>query len=183
MTWRQEIESHYQRVWGQRGQPCQFVAGPISDLPSDFSVLAFPPHESRSMWTYATCCMSQPQDERPLELHIFAPKEANDIVELLVVTAHFHRTAASLGLWDSVNFGRPWLDGSICDHGLVSLPYLDGPDIEDLKIETSAIKCYWLIPVTKAEIEFKKEFGIESLEDRFEKNRLDYINPKRLSVA
>ncbi|MFI7602077.1 hypothetical protein [Actinoplanes sp. NPDC049681] len=30
----------------------------------------------------------------------------------------------------TVPIGRPWLDGSHCDHYLVSLPYPIGPDFE-----------------------------------------------------
>jgi hypothetical protein len=44
--------------------------------------------------------------------------------------AHFHRTGSALGLGHTVNFGRPWLPTSSCTHGLGSLPYLDGPDLE-----------------------------------------------------
>lgn len=49
------------------------------------------------------------------------------------MTAHFHRTGSALGLGHTVNFGRPWLPGSSCTHGLVSLPYLFGPELEWLQ--------------------------------------------------
>ena len=87
------------------------------------------------MWTYATICMSQPDDADCLELHMFAPKLNDRMAELLVATAHYHRTGQSLGLGHSVNFGMPWWDGSSCDRGLISLPYLDGPKLEWLEIK------------------------------------------------
>ncbi len=83
--------------------------------------------------------MSQPNDQRPIELHMFSPLEADEVVELLVVTAHYHRTAAPLGPGHTVNFGRPWLDASECKYGLVSLPYLDGPSLEDLEIASRPV--------------------------------------------
>jgi len=44
-------------------------------------------------------------------------------------------------------------------------------------------KCFWLIPVTKAEVEYKKAFGLESLEQRFEAAQFDYTDPHRPSVV
>lgn len=105
------------------------------------------------------------------------------MVELLYFTAHYHRTGAELGLWHTVNFGRPWLVGSNCQYGFISLPYLDGPSLENLQTEHSVAKFYWLIPVTSAEVEYKKMNGIEALEGRFERWKLDYANPLRKSTV
>lgn len=40
-----------------------------------------------------------------------------------------------------------------------------------------------MIPVTEAELAFKKAVGMESLEQRFEKARFDYLDPFRASVV
>ena len=82
----------------------------------------------------------------------------------------------------SVNFGRPWIDGSQCDYGLISLPYLDGPDLEVLSLGSRTVKFYWLIPVTPSEVDFKKRLGLEALEVEFDRSGLDYVNPQRKSV-
>src|SRR5205823_1355697 len=142
---------------------CEFTAGPISQLSHCFAVLEFPPHADRTMWTYATRCMSSPEDAKAIELHMFSPRRADEIVELLVVTAHFHRTSHKLDLGHTVNFGRPWLDQSACEYGLVSLPYLDGPKLELLSVGERRISFYWLIPVTHTEVQFKKANGLEAL--------------------
>jgi hypothetical protein len=55
-----------------------------------------------------------------------------------------------------VNLGEPWLPGSACDHGLISLPYPWGPELED---------------------------GLAALEERFQAARLDFTNPGRASVV
>ena len=127
--------------------------------------------------------MSQPSDRAPIELHLFSPYASKDVVELLVVTAHYHRTATSLDLWHTVNFGRPWLNASSCSHGFVSLPYLDGPALEDLRADTALIKCYWLIPVTASEVRFGCEKGVQALEQKFERANFNYLDPLRASVA
>jgi len=183
MNWTERIKTHYEQNWQVASEICPFTCGPIKDLSSDFKVLAFPPHAGRSMWTYATCGMAQPEDALPIELHLFSSKRDIRIVELLFMVAHFHQTGSQLNLWHTVDFGRPWVGESNCTYGLISLPYLDGPDLENLDEAVSPIKFYWLIPITKDELELKKTVGIEALEARFEEANFDYSDPSRASVA
>jgi hypothetical protein len=128
--------------------------------------------------------MSQPGDPVPLELHMFSSVQRRELVELLVATAHYHRTGAPLGLGHTVNFGQPWIKGSKCEYGFVSLPYLDGPKLERLGGENDgSVMFYWLVPVTKSEVEFKKRNGVEALEAKFEQASFNYLDPHRKSVA
>ena len=179
-----KIVAHYKANWGKEGGKLRFPRGPIQDLPTDFCVLKFAPSESRKMWTYATCCMSQPDDSERLELHMFSPYESDDVVEALTAVAHYHRTGHKLGLGHTVNFGRPWISDSQCDRGFVSLPYLDGPKLEKLMSDGRLVASfYWLIPITKSEIEYKKAHGVESLENRFDEAGFNYLDPNRASVV
>ena len=155
----------------------------MDELPVQFRVLLFAPSPGRNAWTYATECMSMRHDANPIELHMLAPEPNDGIVELLAVTAHYHRTETWLGLGHSVNFGRPWWDRSSCDHGLISLPYLDGPKLEWLVADEFRARFLWLIPITSSEVEFKRTQGLEKLERRFEQMGLDYLNPVRPSVV
>lgn len=41
---------------------------------------------------------------------------------------------------------------------------------------------FWLIPVTEKAAIFKKDHGIEALENKFEQKQFNYLNPKRSSV-
>lgn len=62
-----------------------------------------------------------------------------------------------LGVGHTVNFGQPWLDASSCVHGLISLPYLDGPTLENPELpDGRVIKFDWLVPITPAEVQYKK---------------------------
>ncbi|HSI82456.1 MAG: suppressor of fused domain protein [Candidatus Methylacidiphilales bacterium] len=207
---QQCVAGHYQQVWKRPFRKVPFNLGPIQDLNPDFCVLEFEPDEKRKMWTYATCCMSDtsdtPRDEDLLELHLHSPQAEMGIVELLYATAHYHRTRARLGLSHTVNLGRPWLGStasSICDRGLVSLPYLDGPALEILSLDDKdsatngadeggngnsagkgpVVRCLWLIPVTLAEVEYKKANGVEALEAKFEELELNFLDPERPSVV
>ena len=135
------------------------------------------------MWTYATVGMSHPADEKAIELHLYSPHEANEHVELLFATAHYHRNEARLGLWHTVNFGRPWLGRSLCNHGFVSLPYLDGPSFEILNTPLGPINFYWLIPVHAEEVTYKAQQGVEALEQAFENESFNYLDPSRPSAV
>jgi hypothetical protein len=183
VMWARKIEEHYRNAWQAEPQACAFSAGPIHQLPDGFSVLRVPPHGSRTMWTYATRCMSVPGDAKPIELHLFSPHETDEVVELLVATAHFHRTSTRLDIGHSVNFGKPWIGHSECRHGLVSLPYLDGRSLEILHSGSGTLNCYWLIPITSSEVEYKKKHGLDALEAEFDRSGFDYVNPQRRSVV
>ncbi len=179
---KSQIISHYISVWGRDYRCLRWDDGAIKELGEDFLILEFPPQKSRMMWTYATCGMANSSNKKPVELHIFSNERDEFMVELLTVVAHFHKFGKKLDLWHTVNFGRSWKPKSLCLYGLISLPYLDGPNLEILNIENKTIHFYWLIPITKEEVVFKKEFGIDSLEDIFENENFDYTNPYRKSV-
>jgi len=180
------LARHYERVWRQAGVARHWTQGPVLDLPDCFSVLEFKPSPARQMWTYATCGMSAHVDTCALELHLFSPEKNDRLIELLTAVAHFHCTGARLGLGHTVNFGQPWLPRSRCSYGLVSLPYLDGPDLEVVPQEPGGhpgpIHCLWLIPVTAREVRFKKKQGLEALEALFDRARVDYADPHRADV-
>lgn len=177
---KDSLFKHYVRNWHGQFKERHWLKGPHDELPEKFCVLEFAPSDADPMWRYATCCMSIVDDPDKVELHVFSTIQSEEIVELLTVVAHFHRTDGRLGVGHTVNFGRGWLENSLCEHGLISLPYLDGPNLE---IEAHGINCYWLIPVTKAEVEYKKARCLEALEALFEKKHFNYLDPNRMSVV
>ena len=185
MELRDHIRRHYENIWISRATVKYFYKGPIHKLNPDFCVLEFPPAGNQNVWTYATCCMSTEREGRRIELHLFSATQDATLIELLTVTASYHKNDANLGLHHTVNFGRPWQNNSQCTYGFISLPYLDGPELEDLAIPGTDVvhKFYWLIPVTKAEVEFKKKYGVEELEQRFELEKFNYVDPYRESVV
>ena len=181
VDWAEAIEAHYAACWRTSGVPCLFGKGPVSDLPHDFAVLKFQPRPERAMWTYATRCMSQPDDDEALELHCFSANDDFGLVELLYATAYFHRTTERLGLGHTVNFGRAWSPGSNLTYGLVSLPYLDGPSLEHAS--SFQARFLWLLPVYEKEVSFKRTKGLDALEEALERANFDYLDAQRPSVA
>lgn len=182
LTYFESVLTHYTCHWEIEPHYYLWDKGPFEQLTPEFRVLEFPPAGKRRVWVYATCCMSRPKEESPVELHMFASEKDTSLVELLTVAAYFHKTRHRLNLWHTVNFGRPWRLNSPCEHGYISLPYLDGPQLESLPFQKDIIKCYWLIPITKAEVEYKRTQGIDKLEALFETSRFDYLDPHRKSL-
>ena len=179
----ENLIAHYEKEWDNKSIIKYFGKGPIEDLlPQGFCVLEFPPTSKRNLWTYATCCMSTDMDINPIELHIFSSTKNSELVELLTVIAHYHITGEKLNLNQTVNFGKPWQNNSNCNYGLISLPYLDGPKIENCIFLDKTIKCFWLIPITKEELNYVKNLGIDALEELFEKSNFKYYDENRKSI-
>jgi hypothetical protein len=176
-TYAERIVAHYSSFWGLPASIERWERGPAHELSPDFRILVFAPRKSRTCWTYATCGMSEPEEDEPIELHLFSPVESPRHVETLTAIAHIHRTGERLGLGHTVNLGRPWLDSSRCEFGLLSLPYLDAPSIERCAIAEWNIeaRCLWLISITEREREFKKLSGLDALEWQFELKSFNYL--------
>ena len=177
------IKKHYEDNWGDFLEYTFPPSEPICNLLSEFRILKFNPTQKRNFWTYATCGMSEHDKTQGLELFIFAPTENDFIIKLLIAVADYHASGSHLGLGHTINFGCPWYYKSRCDHGLISLPYLDGTTLEWLKIENRTIRFLWLIPITVEEVEYKKKNGLDSLENIFESTSFNYIDPYRKSVV
>jgi len=181
-----QMREHYEHFWQSPGVVRRWPTGPMASAYPDFSILEIPPARKRVYYTYATLGMSVRGRNEEIELHLHAASPADDNVLILTMVSFFHLTDCQLGLGHTVNFGQGWKSGSACTHGLVSLPYLDGPKLEQsTSVGLKGIRFLWLLPITKEEVEYKKKNGLGALEKRFEDNRksFNYLDPERLSVV
>lgn len=181
----QKITDHYHFIWKSDPQIYLWDKGPIDQLPFDFRVLVFPPTELNNLWTYATCGMSSDLAHGAIELHIHSLKEDDGLIELLTTLAYYHHHTARIDLHHTVNFGRPWQDNSACAFGFISLPYLHGPALEHLILPEAncSVKCYWLIPVTEQEMQYKIQYGATIFEEKLDEIGTGYANPIRASLV
>ena len=182
-NYKNKIMEHYQNNWSSKFNVLDWEKGQRSGVYGEFRVIEIPPFDQRNMWTYATCCMSSCEDKLPIELHIFSKVKNIALVELLTAIAYYHINDNKLGHGHTINFGKQIEDHSKCTHGLISLPYLDGPKLEILKYEECTIRFLWLIPITQQELIIKKEKGLEALENLFQNNNFNYLNFKRNSIV
>ena len=178
-----DLQRHLESHWQTPGRRIRWELGPVEKLHPDFRVVEFEPDGKYDCWVYATLGMSLGLTGEAVELHMFAPRADMDVVELLVAAASYHRNVGPLDVYHTVNFGRPWLDASRCDHGYISLPYLDGVELQLLRTAAGEVGNYWLLPITEAERDFKMEAGAQELENLFEAHELDYLDPGRPSCV
>ena len=179
----ENVISHYKKCWGDDCTSLQWRKGPTHKHPPNFRVLEFPPNKLHNMWAYGTVGMSCEKHEHAIELHMFSPYQTERIVELLTIVACFHYNDETLGLNHRINFGEPWLEQSKCTRGFISLPYLDGPELEVFCLNDFHVSFLWLIPITDQEAEIVDIDGVEGLESRFESERFNYLDPNRASVV
>ena len=176
------MQEHYRRIWGNF-EPFTWLKGPVDQLPAGFVVLRFQPPLHPGLFIYATSGMSEAGDAEPVECFLLSPLRDETLCELLTIMAWYHRKRARLGWGYTIDFGRPWLQGSRCDYGLFTTPHLEKPELEWLKTEAGRIRFLWLVPITAQERSFKMSLGMDALESRFESGNLDYANPYRHSVV
>jgi hypothetical protein len=178
------LQQHLETNWEARAKRLKWEKGPTHKLHPDFSVLEFGPTNHQSYWIYSTLGMSKErEDEHLIELHMFSSIQDTGLLELLTVTASYHRNDLPLGLHHTVNFGRAWQDNSECDHGFISLPCLDGEGLKVFSFEGGHLHNLWLIPITQQERDFKIEHGWDALEGLFEQNGFNYLDAKRPSLV
>ena len=94
---KDSVINHYSSFWGKEYNVLTWDVERAKELGEDFCILEFPPRDSKNMWTYATCCMSN-DDDNPIELHIYSKDKDESLIALLTIIAHFHRFDEKLGL-------------------------------------------------------------------------------------
>ena len=183
MNYKERLIDHYENYFGVKGKCLNLEAEPTGKLADGFYVLEIPPNKQHQMYCYCTVGMSIDHIDSAVELVVYSPKSDLALVELLTVCASYHRNDAALNLHHTVNIGQPWLDSSLCDYGFISLPYLDGEAFELFQFEGRLVNCYWLIPITKEERDYKVKHGAEALEQLCEDKQFDYLDPSRESLV
>jgi hypothetical protein len=174
---------HYESYFGAKGIKQDAVKDPEGKLHQSFSIYLIPPNSIHEFFCYCTVGMSADRlDENLVELVLYTTTPDDSIIQLLTYCASFHRNKEFLNLHHTVNIGQPWLGRSKCDHGFISLPYLDGPTLELFTFSGKEIHCYWFIPITKRERDYKIENGCEALELLFEQHQFNYLDPERDSL-
>jgi hypothetical protein len=182
----EEVVQHYFSFFeGHKAHRCEWDRGPMPEAIPEFHVLRFEPGPRIGLWTYCSVGASSitHEDAGKLEFLIHSEREDPRLVELLTMVAYFHRSTR-LGLGHTLTIGEPWLPGSSCDYFLISLPYPLGPEIEICHLEDGQdhAHVHWLLPITKAERDFKAANDVEALEQAFEEHKIEFWKIDRRSV-
>jgi hypothetical protein len=159
--------------------------GPIEENVPGFKVLKLKSNEKGRPVAYVTCgCFSvEAPDHIRHEFFLISPKVDNQHVETLTMLANFHADKKyRLDVGSIVSIGAPWMEGSKCNHLLISIPYPYGPKLEWLKTDTACIRFLWALPITEREAGFAELHGFSALEERFDSARLNYLDIFRPSA-
>ncbi|HYR11256.1 MAG TPA: suppressor of fused domain protein [Longimicrobium sp.] len=171
-----------------RGHECTLLhapPGPIQRVLPRLHVMRVAPGPRTRHWVYATVGAWEVDREAGGGTEFFLIVDRQDDeknVLRLAMTAHYHR-GEHLGEQHTFPLGEPWEPGSELDHMLVSLPYTYGPELEICELPGGHVHFLWLLPITKAEREFKAANGLDALEDRFEEGGIEYWNAHRRSMV
>lgn len=178
----QQIEEHVRDFFSTHPiQVRKWEIGPIRAVQQDFRVVQSGPGPRTQLWTYTSVGAATLHDPS-LEFCLFSEDPSDRMLELLAMTVHYH-SSAPLGLGHTVPIGEPWQGASLCDHLLVSLPYPLGPEFEVCDRGNFHAHILWLLPITKAERDFKARNDQESLERLFDEAAIEYWNVRRASVV
>ncbi|MFD7066557.1 suppressor of fused domain protein [Streptomyces sp. NPDC059913] len=152
---------------------------------ADLRVLVVGPGPRGDSWAYVTagCWAAREKDGHGLEFVMTAHVRDQRFIDLMAMTAAYHCGGRQLDLEHSMPIGEPWVPGSTCDHLLISLPYLHGPDLEHCPLPGGHARILWALPVTAAEIDFRRHEGHEALERLFDDAEIIPADPFRASVV
>ena len=179
------IERHIRQFFaGHEIAEHQWTLGPMPDAMPEFRVLCAGPGPRIDCWTYLSLGVSTVMHDESglLEFFVVAPSEDQRHVELVTMVAWYHKTRI-LGLGHTVPIGHPWLPNSLCDQLLVSKPYPFGPELEICNFDGGHVHCFWLLPITATERDFKVANDLEALEQLFDKAAIEFWDESRKSVV
>jgi hypothetical protein len=181
------IRGHIDQFWpSTKKTEFSWKSSPISKNLPNFSVCQIEPNSPDGEWVYITIGLSDvhsPNNEH-IELFILSPNKDATHTDTLAMVANFHADPKyGVYLGKTVNIGRPWMRKATCDYFLVSLPYSVEPKFEWLRIENTATRFLWLLPITSAEARYADKFGLDALEKKFEEQGIEYLNPIRPSAV
>ncbi|WUR85895.1 suppressor of fused domain protein [Streptomyces phaeochromogenes] len=181
------VESHVRAFFmGHTVEVVDYDLGPERrEIVPDLRVLVVEPGPRSDSWAYLTagCWASMEKHSHGLEFVMTAHVRDQRFIDLMAMIAYYHGGGHRLDLEHSMPIGKPWVPGSNCDHLLISLPYLHGPDLEHCPLPGGHARILWTLPVTTAEIEFRRRHGHEALEKLFDEAEIIPTDPFRASVA
>lgn len=179
------IREHVERFWpDQSHEEFSWELGPIEDQVPGFRVRRVAPLGPSEPWVYLTIGASSVAEGGAKEFFLLAPSESPRHIETLAMVASFHADSRyTLQLGNTIDIGRPWAEGSAADHLLVSLPYPYGPALEICEISEPTVQILWLVPVTKAEVNFAAANGVEELEQLLDASGIDVASSTRRSLV
>ena len=177
------IREHVSRFF-PRWEAFSWNHGPIVESIPSFRVLRIEPRGEADPWIYLTlgAWEATKESRHGFEFFLLAPFESPYHVETLAALADYH-VDEPLRLGQTLELGRPWLEGSAPDAFFVTLPYQFGPDFEQCDADGQHVQILWLLPITRDETAYLRTHGYEAFEHLLESSGADFADPARRSLV
>jgi hypothetical protein len=185
------LRKHVDSFWpGNPKEELTYEKDPMKSMLPNWRVLEIAPKENSELWVYLTQgAWEITKDELyekgryGLEFLITSRQKSYIHVESLAMATIYHANPSyRIKLGDTLDIGRGWIDGSSCDHFLVSLPYPFPHELETIRVNDIYVSIWWLIPITKSEAQYAQVNGPEALEKKFEDVGLNCLDINRKPV-
>lgn len=181
-----ELQAHLERNWPKNEKEnFTWELGKIKYVLPNFTVTRVSPNSDSEPWIYITngCLHMDSIENGRQEFFLMSPIESPRHIETLTMLASYYISSEKLlGIGDSVDIGRAWIEDSNFNHLLISLPYPYGPDLEVCNLKNFKVRYRWLLPISASENDYLRNTGLEALEKKFEDAEIDFLNPTRPSV-
>jgi hypothetical protein len=149
------IDLHLRRFWPSHPvEDFTWDLGPIGEVLPRFRVRRVSPLGASDAWLYVSIGAFEVATGQRVEFIIESPVETPRHVETLAMVAYLHATIGHPLHGRIVNIGRPWLDGAIADHFLVSHPYIFQEAAEWCRLNSEFVQFVWLVPITAREADY-----------------------------
>lgn len=186
------LRAHINSIWPENPKE-EYVhkEGPMKIMLPNWRVIEIAPLKAKDPWVYVSLgTWEVTKDELyekgryGLDFLITSPERNLRHVKTLAMTAVYHAEPNTrINLHQVIDIGEPWMEGSWCNHFIVTLPYLFPHELETILINDIYISFWWLVPITKQEAGYAEKHGVEALEELFEKKGVYVMNPKRKSAV
>ena len=179
------VRKHFATYWrGHEQEDFVWTLGPIAERLPGFRVRRIAPSGPEDPWIYATLGASSAPGPGHTEFILLSPSENPRHVETLTMVAGLHADPQyRLSVGSTIDIGRPWFEGAVADHLLVSLPYPFGPELEHCHNSEHRIRVLWLVPITAAEAAYARSTQLEKFEELLESSGVDVLSPSRPSIV
>ena len=178
MVYNDSVLKHLQSFWPNREiYPYKWSLGKIIEELPDFQVFEIAPNQQTEPWIYVSSGIGSFLN---CEFFIISPSKTPEHIETLAMIASAClKYPQSFKLNDIIDIGRAWMEMSDFSHFLISLPYPYGQRFEYL----DDIRFFWLLPISETEKNFAYQNSVEDLENLFDQQEIDFLNPNRPAVA
>jgi hypothetical protein len=183
-----DLLAHYRQAWPEREvTSVHWTPEHMATRLPDLHIAKVAPAQPDQAWVFATIgsWRGTESEEHGLEFVAVARSEAAAVMTHLGQLAYYHAGPPEnrLGVGHTLSIGEGWVPNSPLDALLITLPYLWGPVLEHCNLKGRHVQVLWAIPIYESERAFSREYGVDALEQRFEADSFDYLDPFRTPVA